>query len=67
MLIGLGIPHFGGAQMVYFFGLTKRTAVRKALNHWYKNLRDDLTIKDFFNRCAISKQKYEYIIKYVSK
>lgn len=49
---------------VYFVGLSKNRAVRKAMDFWYKNFRNFKVLKDFFSYCSLVKRGVEFIVVY---
>jgi len=47
-----------------FVGLNKTKAVRRAMDFWYKNFLNVLTLKEFFSKCTWRKGRGEIIITY---
>lgn len=49
---------------VKFVDLSKNKAFRRAIDFWYKNLKDEKTLKDFLLLCSLEKIGIEYIVSY---
>lgn len=47
-----------------FVALSKNKVIRKAINFWYQNFSNDMSLKDFFSKCIIKKINNEFIIRY---
>jgi len=47
-----------------FVGLDKNKAARRALDYWYKNFLDVLTLKDFISKCSWRQGEGEVIVTY---
>jgi hypothetical protein len=52
---------------IEFISLTKRKAVKKALDYWYKNLYGKMSSQDFVNNCTWKKENNEYTVIYREK
>jgi len=47
-----------------FIGLDKNKALRKALDFWYKNFREEISLKNFISYCSCRIQGIDTIITY---
>ncbi len=58
------VPRIWRYQMVEFYGLSKRSVFKKALDFWYKELRDKMTLNDFAKHCVWKLGQDHYVVIY---
>lgn len=47
-----------------FCDYNKKIAFKKAMDYWYKNLKDDVNLTNFFGRCSLKIINEKIIIEY---
>jgi hypothetical protein len=52
------------AMIIEFTGISKNKVVKKAMDYWYKNISNNLSLHDFFVKCSIRKDEIGYTIKF---
>lgn len=52
---------------IEFEASTERTAIRKAIEFWYNNLKDDIYFLDFLKICKLKEENDKFIVIYDGK